>query len=118
MDGLRKNRKIYIRIPNDDEKNANNLLIEKGGIPINNNGEEMPYERAIEKNEKKEYEIIQLLKNNNLTTPKIIQKLKISKDWKTPRQLTNWLKEHDEIIIRKKRPLTFTHKDNQEPTLF
>ena len=118
MDGLRKKRKIYIRIPNDDEKNANNLLIEKGGIPINNNGEEMPYERAIEKNEKKEYEIIQLLKNNNLTTPKIIQKLKISKDWKTPRQLTNWLKEHDEIIIRKKRPLTFTHKDNQEPTLF
>lgn len=38
MDGLRKGRRIYIRKPEPFEKNANNLLIEKGAIPVDFNG--------------------------------------------------------------------------------
>jgi predicted Rossmann fold nucleotide-binding protein DprA/Smf involved in DNA uptake len=38
VDGLRKNRKIYVRKPGPAEKNANNLLIEKGAIPVDFDG--------------------------------------------------------------------------------
>lgn len=40
-DGLRKGRSIYIRYPETGEKNANKLLIEKGGIAVDINGERM-----------------------------------------------------------------------------
>lgn len=38
IDGLRKGRTIYIRKPNENENNANNLLIAKGAIPVDFNG--------------------------------------------------------------------------------
>lgn len=38
IDGLRKGRKIYVRKPDEDEENANNLLIEKGAIPVDFDG--------------------------------------------------------------------------------
>lgn len=38
MDGLRKRRKIYIRMPEPSEKKANKLLIEKGAIPVDFSG--------------------------------------------------------------------------------
>lgn len=38
IDGLRKKRKIYIRMPEPSEKNANKLLIEKGAIPVDFSG--------------------------------------------------------------------------------
>lgn len=34
IDGLRKKRRIYVRLPLPSEKNANDLLIEKGATPI------------------------------------------------------------------------------------
>ena len=37
-DGLKKERTIYVRKPNPDEQNANTILIEKGGIPVDENG--------------------------------------------------------------------------------
>jgi len=38
IDGLRKGRKVYVRKPDPNEQNANNLLIEKGGIPVDDEG--------------------------------------------------------------------------------
>jgi DNA protecting protein DprA len=38
MDGLRKGRKIYVRKPEPNEKNANILLIQKGAIGVDYNG--------------------------------------------------------------------------------
>ena len=38
VDGLRKNRLIFVRKPGKGEKNANNLLIEKGAIPVDFDG--------------------------------------------------------------------------------
>ncbi|MCO5250007.1 MAG: DNA-processing protein DprA [Candidatus Kapabacteria bacterium] len=42
VDGLRKDRKIYVRQPDTDENNANNLLIQKGAIAVDFNGAELP----------------------------------------------------------------------------
>jgi predicted Rossmann fold nucleotide-binding protein DprA/Smf involved in DNA uptake len=38
IDGLRKGRKIYVRKPEPDEKNANNMLLSKGAIPVDSEG--------------------------------------------------------------------------------
>ena len=38
MDGLRKGRKIYVRKPEANEKNANILHIQKGAIAVDYNG--------------------------------------------------------------------------------
>lgn len=38
MDGLKKEREIFVRIPAKDEKNANSILLMKGAIPIDNEG--------------------------------------------------------------------------------
>jgi len=38
IDGLRKGRKIFVRKPEPDEENANELLIQKGAVPVDFNG--------------------------------------------------------------------------------
>jgi DNA processing protein len=38
VDGLRKGRKIFVRQPEPSEKNANNILIQKGAVPVDFNG--------------------------------------------------------------------------------
>lgn len=42
IDGLRKNRKIYVRIPESYEQTANSLLIQKGAIPVDIFGNRSP----------------------------------------------------------------------------
>ena len=39
LDGLKRNRGIYVRVPESKEKNANLKLIELGAIPVNMDGE-------------------------------------------------------------------------------
>lgn len=43
IDGLRKERKIFVRKPESNEKNANELLIQKGAIPVDFNGNEIEH---------------------------------------------------------------------------
>jgi DNA processing protein len=38
INGLKKGRKVYVRMPEENEINANKLLIEKGAIPVDFNG--------------------------------------------------------------------------------
>ena len=38
LDGLKKGREIFVRVAADNENNANNLLIIKGAIPVDNKG--------------------------------------------------------------------------------
>ena len=38
IDGLRKNRPIFVRVPEPAEKNANMLLIQKGAVPVDIQG--------------------------------------------------------------------------------
>jgi predicted Rossmann fold nucleotide-binding protein DprA/Smf involved in DNA uptake len=46
MDGLKKGRTIYVRQPESDEKNANQLLIAKGAIPVDADGNRLQAEAA------------------------------------------------------------------------
>lgn len=41
LDGLKKQREIFVRQPEESEKNANNALIQKGAVPVDINGEEV-----------------------------------------------------------------------------
>lgn len=38
IDGLRKGRSIFVRVPLNTERNANNILIKNGAIPVDNHG--------------------------------------------------------------------------------
>ena len=46
LDGLKRGRKVYVRQPGKDEKNANALLIRKGAIPVDIHGNELRRETA------------------------------------------------------------------------
>ena len=87
VDGLRKNRTIYVRYPEKNEKNANLLLIQRGasavdlsGSPITLSHEEQMTPEQLKK-EKMDAELIAILKNIEMISVKdIINKLNL--DWK------------------------------------
>lgn len=116
MDGLRKGRTIYVRRPNKREKNANNLLISKGGLAVNQEGDVATYE-LLESEQlivsepeinNVEKRILDLLKNGNFDSKHIVEKLQI--DWSS-RKVTYFLKNQNNIIILKGKPMKFTHKN-------
>ncbi len=126
MDGLRKRRTIYVRIPNPKEKNANNILISNGGKAVDINGNITDYE--AENHDKSmlfepnssgvEEDIISFLKTGVFSAKEIVSFLKI--EWNS-RQLSNFLKSRKDIITIQGKPLKFTHqnKSNQaQKTLF
>lgn len=126
MDGLRKRRTIYVRIPNPKEKNANNILISNGGKAVDINGNITDYEAEnydksmlFEPNSSGvEEDIISFLKTGVFSAKEIVSFLKI--EWNS-RQLSNFLKSRKDIITIQGKPLKFTHqnKSNQaQKTLF
>lgn len=116
MDGLRKNRTIYVRKPNPREKNANNILISKGGKAVDIAGNLTTYEIQDEINSivsepdlnNIEEKIIELLKSGVFPAKKIVDTLKI--DWSS-RKVSNFLKGRQDIITVQGKPLKFAHKD-------
>lgn len=127
VDGLRKGRKIYVREPGLNEKNANNLLIQKGAVPVNSKGDILSYEQQVEINKNVvsepdindiEYKIIEHLKKGVFTSKKIVETLKL--DWSS-RKVSSFLKKQDEIITVEGKPLKFSHKERtiqSQKTLF
>ena len=113
IDGLRKGRKILVRQPEQTEKNANKLLIQKGAVSVDFNGNELDksYETNISDTLSvvNEPEIIETLdekirsvfKGGQLSSKEILLKIKV--DWST-QKLTNYLKklEFIEVIKEKK----------------
>ncbi|MBE9562213.1 MAG: hypothetical protein IMF12_05045 [Proteobacteria bacterium] len=49
MEGIKAQKSIYIRKPQDDETNANNLLIQNGARPVDIDGNLLKCELHIEK---------------------------------------------------------------------
>ncbi len=129
VDGLRKGRNIFVRTPLSSEKNANNLLIQKGAIPVDSQGDKIEnYSfqemKALVVNkpsstlEDVDSKIIKLLSLGAFSSKEIIKRLKI--DW-TTRKLTNYLKKNQNIeVLNKKSPMKFTikRKENIQQSLF
>ena len=97
IDGLHKNRPIYVRYPNKNEKNANLQLIQKGASAVDINGqiltlsvEEKTAPEQLQK-EKFDLQIIEILNKVDMISAKdIIQRLNIEwKDDKMKRYLNN-----------------------------
>lgn len=126
MDGLRKGRTIYVRKPNPREKNANNILISKGGKAVDLEGNLTNYEIKEESKSivsepdlnNTEEKIIEFLKTGVFPAKKIVDTLKI--DWST-RKVSDFLKSRQDIITVKGKPLKFAHKSRSiqtQKTLF
>jgi len=127
IDGLRKNRKIYVRKPDSDENNANNLLIQRGAIAVDFNGNPLFDNKLslVEVNQLSlnestvnyENKILDLLKTGEYTTKDIIKKLQLT--WSENR-LRDYLKNNNDVETIKKKPLRFTMKDsaNRQKSLF
>lgn len=133
QDGLKKGRTIYVRYPNPKEKNANLLLIQKGAVGVDFNGDKVingsysAPEPVIEKLKepapapiKKEVELdnnslFDLLKENAFSSKEIIKKLQL--DW-SARKMTSYLKKLENIEVLRSKPLKFKLKDNSIKTLF
>ncbi len=119
IDGLRNNRKIFVRKPEDYEKNANHLLIQKGAIPIDFNGKKIEgyvpvenknlFSSVNEPTADYEKKIIDYLKNGEYAVKDIIKKIDLNISEK---KLRDFLKSHKEIETLNKKPLRFTLKSN------
>jgi predicted Rossmann fold nucleotide-binding protein DprA/Smf involved in DNA uptake len=120
LDGLKKGRKIFVRNPQPEEKNANLLLIEKGAIPVDLNGNVL--EAYQEYDESKvvttagetpaDYEsrVLELLKHGQYSAKEIIRRLELNI---SENKLREFLKSHKDIEIISKSPMLFTIKQGQ-----
>lgn len=131
VDGLRKGRKIFVRKPQPNEKNANNLLIQKGAIPVDFNGVELPKTYDTTNNEQLsivqepsdnnslETKICSILNGRPLSAKELLTKLKL--DW-TTQKLNSYLKKLDFIeVVKDKKTNLYKLKgttDSTQPSLF
>ena len=112
IDGIRKNRKIYVRTPGENERNANILLIQKGAIPVDFNGVEDAKTRTelesknvselniiAESVDEVKEKIINVVKGTPLTAKEILVKSNL--DWTTAK-LISFLKKLNEVAVVKK----------------
>lgn len=114
-DGLRKNRTIYVRYPEADEKCANKLLIEKGAIPVDFNGEVLELKLSVNEKESEQTKIdipnkervLDILKYNELTSKQIIDKLKLDINSK---ELDALLQKDEDFEIACKKPCKYRTK--------
>lgn len=126
MDGLRKDRVIYVRKPNQGEKNANSILISKGGKAVDSAGNLTTYEMQDDSKlivsepelNHAEEKIIEFLKKGVFTAKQIVDRLKI--DWSS-KEVSDFLKNRTDILTVKGNPMKFAHKDRliqKQKTLF
>jgi len=119
VDGLRKNRKIYVRKPDSNENNANTLLIQKGAIAVDFEGNPLlDYKLSLvevnqfsldEPTENYDNKIPGLLKTGEYTVKDIIKKLQLT--W-SEKKLRDYLKSKKDVETIHKKPLRYTMKDS------
>jgi len=134
LDGLKKGRNIYIRNPKPNEKNANLLLIQKGGIAVDANGEILPKNAFVAEpssiDEREKREDIELQEAAEVTETKILLEIarkplsakqiiiNLQLKWSS-QKLIKYLKSHTYVEVMKGRPLKFKIKTKEENlTLF
>jgi len=125
IDGLRKKRIIFVRKPDQIEKNANNLLIQKGAIAVDFNGNPIK-EYHLPKTTNAilndpiitiEKKILELLNHREYTIKDIIKKLQLP--WSVNR-VRKFLNSSNEVEVIKSRTHKFTLKTTlqKQMTLF
>jgi predicted Rossmann fold nucleotide-binding protein DprA/Smf involved in DNA uptake len=131
IDGLRKGRKIYVRKPEPNEKNANILLIQKGAIAVDYNGIENSNATYSEQStstslvqeplfsiDNVNERLLKVFNGRPLSAKEILDKAGL--DW-TTKKLTTLLQKMEEVqTVKKGRTNQFILKANQvdQPTLF
>ena len=131
IDGLRKGRKIYVRQPEHNEKNANNILIQKGAIRVDFSGNQVNIDYPTDINESNllvneptftnsfETDLKTIFNGRPLSSKEIIKKLNL--DWST-QKLTTQLKKIDFVeVIKEKGKNLYQLKGKSEqnqPSLF
>ena len=123
IDGLRKNRPIYVRYPEKNEKNANLLLIQKGASAIDITGRTITLSSEEQKTpdqlkkEKMDSEIMALLNRvEKISAKEIISRLNL--DWKEDkmkRYLDN-MQQAEKIKIKNR--IYYRLKGNEQQGLF
>lgn len=121
IDGLRKGRKIFVRKPDPNEKNANNILIQKGAIPVDFNGIELPKSYDTTNTEKVsivqeptdnaslEAKVRAVFNGRPLSAKELLTKLNLT--WST-QKLNNYLKKLDFIeVVKEKKTNLYRLKD-------
>lgn len=118
VDGLRKNRTIYVRYPESSERNANLQLIEKGAFAVDNNGEKLSNFEELkiskqDQSEKLDANIIALLTSDEITTAqKIIAHLKV--DWSLDK-MRKYLEKMPQVEkVKLKNKIYFRLKGNNK----
>lgn len=123
IDGLRKNRTIFVRYPDKQEKNANLLLIQKGALAVDISGkpltlseEELKTPEQLEK-EKLDSQLMAILNNVDMISAQdLIQKLQL--DWssdKMKRYLDNMA---DAEKVKIKNHIYYRRKGKVQQGLF
>jgi DNA processing protein len=136
MEGLKRKRKIYVRVPEPGEKNANLKLVELGAFPVNMNGEMVDLKTMhsqeitentpgnifndpsnIYENGKRniEKEILNLLNKGAYTTREILLALKL--DWDS-RKLAVFLKKNPNVKTIPGKPVRYRRNNVFSPLLF
>ncbi len=136
MDGLKKGRKIYVRFPEPNEKNANLKLINLGALAVNMDGnvvnsktkslsvlsEDTPKNEAhdpatdYESGKRNiEKDVLEFLSKGTYTSKEILIGLKLSWD---SRKLTSFLKNNTNVKTLPGKPVKFTRNEVIAPTLF
>ena len=123
IDGLRKNRPIYVRYPEKNEKNANLLLIQKGASAIDITGRTITLSSEEQKTpdqlkkEKMDSEIMALLNRvEKISAQEIISRLNLDwKDDKMKRYLDN-MQQAEKIKIKNR--IYYRLKGNEQQGLF
>lgn len=121
MDGLKKERTIYVRIPDGSEKNDNALLIQHGATPVDSDGnickEYIAQTSEIqEKDDSFAEKIKQSLANGKLTLKEIHQLIHFDK---SEQILKKELEKMESVEITKvKNKKYFAIKGYNAPTLF
>ncbi len=126
VDGLRKQRKIFVRKPEPIEKNANLLLIQKGAVAVDFNGDELPkaYDTSnaeqvsvvseLSITESLDAKIRSVFNGRPLSVNELLSKLGL--DW-TTKKLAAHLKKLDFIeIVKINRTSQYKLKGNSDPT--
>jgi DNA processing protein len=136
MEGLKKRRKIYVRVPEPGEKNANLKLVELGAFPVNMNGDvvvinrqsaketsesfqenvvddPLPFSDNLKRNFEKE--ILELLSKGTYSAREIGLALKL--DWDS-RKLTDFLKKNPNVKTIPGKPVRYSRSDYMSPSLF